>query len=78
MITDQDFQKAAALLKRAVSTDEWENFLGALSAYTFMKIGQCADAPPETVQMHQGYARQCKALLNLLTECEPKPKGDKS
>lgn len=77
MITDQQFKKAAALLKRAAPTDEWDNFIGALQAYTFTKIGHVTDAPPETVILHQGMARQCKALLELLTHCEPPPpKGD--
>lgn len=77
MISDKDFQKAAALLKHAAPADEWENFIGAFKAYTYMQIGHVADAGIADVVLAQGYARQCKKLLRLLEECELKPKGDK-
>lgn len=75
MITDTQFKQAAAVLKRASPTDAWDNFVGAFEAYTFTKIADVTDAPMESVVLHQGFARQCKALLRLLAECEPKSKS---
>jgi hypothetical protein len=73
MITDQQFKQAAALLKRSSPVDAWDNFVGALEAYTYVKIGECVDAPLDSVVVRQGFARQCKKLLQLLQECEKTP-----
>lgn len=79
MISDKDFQKAAALVKRVVPRDEWENFLGAFAAYTNQKIGEVVVASPDIVIVRQGMARQCQALLQLLANCDPPegPRGTK-
>lgn len=77
MITDQQFMAAALTLKRHSQPDAWENFMGAFHAYTYQAIGNVTDAPPDTVIAAQGCARQCKKLLQMLVECEPKPR-DKS
>lgn len=74
MISDKDFQKAAALLKRAAPHNEWENFVGALTAYTYVQIAACVEAPRDTVELQQGMARQCKKLLRMVEECEIEPK----
>lgn len=70
MITDIQFREAAALLKRSSAPDAWENFIGAFEAYTFTKIGECADADMATVVLAQGFARQCKKFLQMFTECD--------
>jgi hypothetical protein len=49
--------------------------------YTFTVVGAVADAPLESVVLQQGYARQCKLLLQLFQECNrspAEPKGDKT
>lgn len=75
MITDQQFKDAALLLKRHTSPDAWVNFMGAFSAYTYMKIGDVTDAPLENVVLIQGMARMCKKIHQLLDECEPTTGG---
>lgn len=75
MISDQQFKQASALLKRHAPPDVWENFVGALTAYSFREIGAVVDAGTDTVILAQGIARGTKKLLMLIQECEPTQRG---
>lgn len=77
MITDQQFRQAAALLKRSAQPDAWDNFLGAVQAFTFTRIGELVDAPRDRLDEMQGQAKMAKKLLQIMQECDIVPRDDK-
>lgn len=77
MITDKEFRQAAALLKRGSQVEPWENFLGAVKAYTYTRIGELVDAPRDRLEEMQGQAKMAKKLLQILEECDVVPRDDK-
>lgn len=77
-IDNRGFRKAAAQVKRSADPDAWENFMGALEAYTWSRVADVVTADPQTVGIAQGIARDAQQILLLLKECdvEPKPQGE--
>lgn len=78
MITDKEFRQAAALLKRSTQPDVWDNFIGAVKAYTYTRIGELVDAPRDRLEEMQGQAKMAKKLLQIMQECDVVPRDDKS
>ena len=67
-MSDRDLiLKSAAVARR--SHQEWSDFLAALKSYTDTKRDQCVSSPVDTLQVAQGRAQQCVALLRLLEDC---------
>lgn len=63
-VDDELSVRAAELARR--DPHSWGQFLEALSRYSDEREKSCVMAPPDSVFIAQGAARQCAKLLELL------------
>lgn len=75
-IDDRQFRKSATQLKRSAEPEAWDNFLGALEAYTWDRVAETVQAELATVQVAQGSARQAQKLLQLFKDAGIEPKQE--
>lgn len=73
-IDDRQFRKAATLLKRSAEPEAWDNFLGALEAYTWDRVAETVQADLQQVCIAQGAARGAQKLLQLFKDAGVEPK----
>lgn len=76
-IDDRKFRQAATLLKRSADPQAWDNFIGALEAYTWSRVAEVVQAGPQDVCIAQGAARGAQKLLQLMKDAgvELKPES---
>jgi len=67
-MNDRELIIASAKLARS-APENWNEFLGALEAYTNIQISNCISSPIEALAQNQGRAQSMVALLKVLREC---------
>ena len=67
-MSDQKLILAAAKLARS-APENWNEFLGALSAHTETQISNCVSSPLEALAQNQGRAQSLVALQKVLRDC---------
>lgn len=65
---DRELILAAAKLARS-APETWNEFLGALDAYTNIQISNCISSPLDALPQNQGRAQSMVALHKVLREC---------
>lgn len=65
---DRELILAAAKLARS-APENWDEFLGALEAYTNIQISNCISSPIEALAQNQGRAQSMVALQKVLRDC---------
>lgn len=68
MTTDSDLTIAAARLAR-LAPDAWNQFLGAMQAFSSQSIQNCIQSPLEDLPRAQGRAQATARLYGLMAEC---------
>lgn len=67
-MSDRELILASAKLARS-APENWQEFLGALDAYTQQQISNCISSPLEALAQNQGRAQSMVALQKLLRDC---------
>lgn len=68
MQSDRQLIIAAARISRA-APESWEQLLAAFRAYTDTQRDNCISSPVDNLQVAQGRAQACAALLRLFDDC---------
>jgi hypothetical protein len=68
MQADKQLILAAAKMSR-VAPESWEQFLAAFRTYTDITRDNCISSPVDILQVAQGRAQACAALLRLMDDC---------
>lgn len=67
-MTDHNLILSAAKLARS-APENWNEFLGAIAAYTENHISNCISSPIEALAQNQGRAQSLVALQKVLRDC---------